>query len=442
MKEQDAGSVRERRFPARRAVVVMEKYFAGNVSAADCEDAGGVLPFLKHLEIPLMIRVLKERASGERPMSARKISDELSAITGLDHSEKTVLRKLQKLTALQDSVRDTELGKILYLSLGGRVAEVSGKTGDHPRAQSRYYFEPFLDQSDVDMICGTITSNRYLTQKEKDYLISRQQALASGKRPAAEERPLPEKPAGKKDGGSARVLSIVNRLHEAITKQIQVKIIYGAYGISEKKPGTVELKPKNRKKPYVLNPYALLWNDGEYYLLATHRGHTNPSHFRVDRILAVEKVCRPEDATQPAAREKLPDSLKPFFRRTGGVYEFLDEKYTTTYPMMAIYGEKDLCSGIIECRSNAIGVVVDYFGTGIRLLPPRLDHDPQETDLNGNPITYVAIKLPYAQYDNVKAFCLLQQGLVRAVAPDRLVQDVGEKLKEDMRRYQAESAKK
>lgn len=369
-------------------------------------------------------------------MSARKISDELSIISGLDHSEKTVLRKLQRLILLQKNIDDTVLEKNLYLSLGGKLVEVSGKTRNSMRTQTRYYFEPLLDQSDVDMICGTITSNRYLTQKEKEYLIARQQTLAYGDRFAIGEEPLPEKPERKKANSSSRVLSIVNQLHEAIKKQIQIEIIYGAYGINETRPGTVELKPKNSKKPYDLNPYALLWNDGEYYLLATHCGHTNPSHFRVDRIVSVKKACSKDDATKFVKREKLPDSLKPFFRRVNGNYEFLDEKYTITYPMMGIYGEKDLCRCIIECKANAIGVVVDYFGTEIQLLPPQLSHDTLETDMNGNPVSYVGIRLPYAQYDNVKAFCLLQQNIVSAVSPERLVQDVRESLTEIVQRYQ------
>ncbi len=393
------------------------------------------IPFLKQLEIPLLIRVLKEHASKGHPMSARKISDELSMISGLDHSEKTVLRKLQRLITLQKEIDESLLEKNLYLALGGKLVEVSGNSKTGLRTQARYYFEPLLDQSDVDMICGTITSNRYLTQKEKDYLIARQQTLAYGDRFVIGGEPLPKKPVRKVDG-AARVLSIVNQLHDAINKQHQIEIVYGAYGTNEQKSGRVELKPKNIQKPYKLNPYALLWNDGEYYLLATHKGYTNPSHFRVDRIISVKKVCTKEDATKFVEREKIPDSLKPFFKRVKGKYEFLDEKYTITYPMMVIYGEKDLCRCIIECKSNAIGVVVDYFGNEIQILPSQLSHDTDETDVNGKPVSYVGIRLPYAQYDNVKAFCLLQQSIISAVAPERLVDDVRNQLREDALKYQ------
>lgn len=68
---------------------------------ADYEDYTEDLSFLKMLEIPLLIRILKEEASEEHPMSAALISDRLSEITGLEHSEKTVLRKLQRLVDLQ-----------------------------------------------------------------------------------------------------------------------------------------------------------------------------------------------------------------------------------------------------------------------------------------------------------------------------------------------------
>ena len=96
----------------------------------DYEDYTEDLSFLKQLEIPLLIRVLKEQASKEHPMSARKISDELSIISGLDHSEKTVLRKLQRLILLQKNIDDTVLEKNLYLSLGGKLVEVSAHTDE------------------------------------------------------------------------------------------------------------------------------------------------------------------------------------------------------------------------------------------------------------------------------------------------------------------------
>ena len=93
---------------------------------ADYEDFTEDLSFLKMLEIPLLIRILKEEASEENPMSAALISGRLSEITGLEHS-KTVLRKLQRLVDLQKKIDDSVLEKHLQLSLGGTMIEISNR---------------------------------------------------------------------------------------------------------------------------------------------------------------------------------------------------------------------------------------------------------------------------------------------------------------------------
>lgn len=391
---------------------------------ADYEDYTEDLSFLKMLEIPLLIRILKEEASESNPMSAALISDRLSEITGLEHSEKTVLRKLQRLVSLQDSIDDSVLEKHLQLSLGGTMVEISNREKGVKHVQNRYYFKPLLDRSDVDMVCGTITSNRYLSMKEKEYLIAREKTLCYGEKYIQDPNQLPEKPRPTKNQLSEQILRIVNLLYDAIREKYQVDVTYGYYGEDPKRYLHPALLTKNESKPYHLNPYAMIWNDGEYYLLATHRGHTNISHFRIDRIVSVQPAVEEDDATKNLKREPLPDSLKEFVKRVRGREIFQAERYTTIYPLMAIFGEEDLCEAVVECKANAIGVVIDYFGMDLRILPPMLDHPSNETDINGSLQKYVSIKLPRAQYENVRGFCLQQHSIVTVVSPDRLIIDV------------------
>ncbi|MBQ9438043.1 MAG: WYL domain-containing protein [Lachnospiraceae bacterium] len=291
-----------------------------------------------------------------------------------------------------------------------------------------YCFKPLLDKSDVDLVCGTITSNRYLTMNEKEYLIAREKTLCYGDKYIQDQNPLPEKPRNAQKQLSEQVLKIANTLYDAIRRKYQVDITYGFYGEDPKRNHHPVLLAKNENKPYHLNPYAMLWNDGEYYLLATHRGHTNISHFRIDRIVAVRFAASEDDATKNRKREPIPDSLKPFFKRAHGREEFQAERYTAMYPLMAIFGEADLCEAVVECKANAIGVVIDYFGMNLRIMPPTLEHPSNELDLNGRSQSYVSIKLPKAQYENLRGFCLLQHSIVTVVSPDRLIRDVREGL--------------
>lgn len=95
---------------------------------------------------------------------------------------------------------------------------------------------------------------------------------------------------------------------------------------------------------------------------------------------------------------------------------------------MTIFGEEDLCEAVVECKANAIGVVIDYFGMDLRIMPPMLEHESDETDINGQTQRYVSIRLPKAQYENLRGFCLLQHSIVTVVSPERLIRDVREGL--------------
>ena len=55
-------------------------------------------------------------------------------------------------------------------------------------------------------------------------------------------------------------------------------------------------------EPYTVNPYQLAVHNGWYYLIGNHDAHDNISHYRVDRITAIEML---PDAAKPksAVRE-------------------------------------------------------------------------------------------------------------------------------------------
>lgn len=66
---------------------------------------------------------------------------------------------------------------------GGKVVSreadgiVSGKNTTGNGKQKHYYFEPILSEGDMDMICGTVQSSRYLSYGGKNYLLSRLRIL-------------------------------------------------------------------------------------------------------------------------------------------------------------------------------------------------------------------------------------------------------------------------
>ena len=405
---------------------------------------------LTQLEIPLLMFILKKLSHKDHPLSANKIADYLNLLTHHVHSEKTILRKLKNLCLLQRNEDDELINNTLFLTFGGYVVEIINNSPTKKYSQSRFYFSPLLDASDLALICGTITSNRYLTPQEKAYLLSREQTLSSADANTVDftknlenqkifPKKLCQKPKLEKTYStmSVNLLHHVNQLYDAIENEYQIELIYGIYDNPNNGSRRIHFRPRNPKKPYLINPYAMLWNGGSYYLLATHNGHSNPVHFRIDRIISIKAVTLPEDVTKKQPRAALPQELFPFFIQKGDSLTFLPEKYTAVYPLMGIYDEANYMDCHIECTADTLSILIDTFGNDIAILESPLHHEPSEVNFHGKPQQFFMVQLKQVQYDNVKMFCLQQHSSVTALHPKKLVEDITNDLYASFSKYQS-----
>lgn len=399
---------------------------------------------ITQLEHVLIVFILKKFSNKNNPLSARIITDYLCQLTGQAHSDKTILKKLLILCGIQTPpVHNT-----LCLTLGGNIIEVSnlGKEGI-TKKQSKFYFEPFLTTSDLSLICGAISSNRYLSACEKDYLIRRLMALTTSESqldnalitlsdmsadPSDYNKNMNNEQASIYNNDT--LLKHINHLYDAIKEGYMIEIIYGIYETDTKTYKPV-LNARNSHKPYKLNPYAMLWNGGAFYLLATHGSHENPVHFRVDRILTIKDIVTADDARVKEPRHELPATLEPFFETTSRGMEFCADKYASTYPLMGIYDVKNLTNCYIECTTLTLSLLVDAFGTNIKLFPSHVPHEEKELDFHGNPQTFLIAGIQNIQYDNMVLFCSQHHSSITAIYPPALVNDVQRKLQESADKY-------
>lgn len=400
---------------------------------------------ISQLEHALIIFVLKKFSDREHPLSAPKIADYISEITGEEHIARTIRRKLQHLATLQETSEESLINNTLCLTFGGHIVEVSNKGKMNiKKEQCQYYFQPLLNSGDLALICGAITSNRYLTDSEKNYLLEREKILGTITDDAKtldnaiqnlSNLSLFEKQTSDSVYGDSHLLKLVNQVYDAIENGYMIEIIYGIYDLESPKQ-KLRFRARNPEKPYKLNPYAMLWNNGAFYLLATHDGHDNPVHFRMDRIVSIKPIVTPDDARIMQPRAPYPPMLKPYFKPLGNrKYEFWIEKYTATFPLMGIYDETNFIDCKIECTSATLSILIDAFGTGLRIVPSPIPHNEKELDFHGKPQTFLCVNLRNVQYDNILQFCLQQHTSLTVLSPSELVEDVKKGLLTSLEKY-------
>ena len=441
--------------------------------AADGENEKSIIHAYDML---LIMAILKIYTGKTRAFSISEITRELnemftdvSNVDSVLFAERTIYRKVDLLAsaASDDSELNNYINRMLLVLTGGAVKYrsangiLSGINTSGKGSQRRYFFEPLLSNSDLDMICSTLMSSRYLSEHEKHYLLSRLKILKSEydesdtdeinrtifNNPLSRRTHFPEKPVGKYALPSKTevMLSHIRTIYDAIRNEFRIEVTYGIYDIREK-TGNIDFHPRNPEKPYILNPYAMIWNDGEYYLIATHQNYENPTHFRIDRIIdvkihTVEKKDKSGKLVNiPERRNKIPPTLLPFFHRQKKLMVFDAISYTNTYPDMKIYGERDLVECCFECTTLSLQILIDNFGHDFRLGESPIPHPENETEINGKPKRFLTATISGIQRECAIDFAVLHSGSLTLLSPSDLVDEVIKRLRNTFEKYKSDYA--
>jgi len=421
---------------------------------------------LKQCEIPLLFYMLKTTTDETHAMSVSEISEQLDALIpppNQDNNyfpERTLRRKLDRLTFLNNSKHPMlqSVNQLLQIILGGKIdyreadGILSGKNTVGNGTQRRYYFAPVLSSGDMNMIFGSIQSNRYLSDEEKSYLLTRLRLLSPSfdyvddsfdlhrYRHIYETDPLASRPSVSKNKKlpieSSTLLTHIQTIYDAICEEYQLEITYGIYDLEEH-TNRLCFRARNKDKAYILNPYAMIWNDGEYYLIATHKNYQNPVHFRIDRILSVVPHVTTDSNGYKChvMRRPIPPALLPFFKKETDQRPVFDAiQYTNTYQGMRIYHKPHLVDCCFECTAQTLQILIDYFGPELKLNASPIPH-PVPTGSDTKPPHYLTATVKNVQYENALGFCLQQAQHLTLLSPIELVNDVKTSLNAIAERY-------
>lgn len=382
-----------------------------------------------------VLYILKNYTDRDHPKSKKDIHEMISRIINIDEdnengsdivSLKTIERRVEDMVELalsyDEPVDDTKkiISEIAYQVLGGIIrSKIKGKT-------TYYYFEPILDNSDVSMICASIRSNHYLSPEETDYLSTRTEVAFSYSESNSDNAmdddlspaKLPSKPRKSLEKGlpihNSVTLDKINTIYSAIKHGYKLSLYYGTY---HPRDGKIHFVPKDKEKELVVNPYAMLSQNGKLYLLSTGTKNDpkHVNHYRIDRLFSVD--FKYDGDGNPEKRDILPPSLRQYYNKK----QFDSGKYASTYPYMA-YPDKEI--GVRNCEFacciDNLSTVIDYFGDKITIKP-------------GNSEDQIIIQVN-ADYNNVLFFCTQLCTLMAPLSPPELVRAVRENLESALKR--------
>lgn len=199
---------------------------------------------------------------------------------------------------------------------------------------------------ELKLLVDTVQASRFITAKKSDELIRKLEQLAS----CHEARQLQRQVvvSGRIKTMNESIYYNVDKIHEAISANVQISFRYFEW--------TVKKEPRLKRdgKSYLVSPWALTWDNQNYYMIGYDSEADAVRHYRVDKMLHIGLLTEPR-----MGRERFQSfNLADFSRKTFGM--FSGEEQTLT----------------LRFENRFVGVVIDRFGKDV---PLRADGDSHFT---------------------------------------------------------------
>lgn len=197
----------------------------------------------------------------------------------------------------------------------------------------RYYTESRLfETAELKLLADAVASSRFLTEKKSASLIQKLTSLAS--KSSAHELNRNLRVAGKAKTDNEAVLYNVDALHTAIRENKQITFLYFDLNVAKQK------QYRKSGARYAVSPWALLWDDEKYYLLAYDVQAESLKNYRVDKMERISITDTPREGADAFAAEK----IETYSDRTFGMFRGDEETVT------------------LQAENSLASVLIDRFG--------------------------------------------------------------------------------
>ena len=284
------------------------------------------------LKILYVMDYLLKRSDENHPVTVAQLIGELES-HGISAERKSIYDDLESLREYGLDILQTGSGK----NSGYYVA-------------SREFELP-----ELKLLVDSVQSSKFITYKKTLSLIKKIESLTSVYDAQLLRRQLYVKNRIKTMNES--IYYNVDELHRGIAENRKIRFHYFEYTVRK------ERRFRRNGAWYVLSPYALSWDDENYYLVGFDSEAGIIKHFRVDKMADIEVTEEPRDGEEIYAAL----DMGVYARKTFGMF-------TGEETSVRLRFEKDL-----------VGAVIDRLGRDVMLVPDGEDHFTVRTNVIVSP---------------------------------------------------------
>ncbi|MBQ5952372.1 MAG: WYL domain-containing protein [Lachnospiraceae bacterium] len=267
------------------------------------------------LKLYYLSRIMLEKTDDDHMITMPEIQKALE-FYGVTADRKSLYDDIEALRVLGIDVIGEKIGRNYYYHVGSKQFEIA----------------------ELKLLVDAIQSSKFITEKKSEELIKKLTGMASEYEAAQLKRQVVVQ--GRVKTMNESIYYFVDDVHRAIAENRQIRFEYMKWDENKK-------MVRRRETPYVVSPWALTWDDENYYLIAYDEEADCIKHFRVDKLKSIQ-VLEEKRAGKERFREfNLARYAKMSFGMFGG---------EQTQVMLAFDNEM-------------AGVMIDRFGRDITVRP-------------------------------------------------------------------------
>ena len=229
-----------------------------------------------------------------------------------------------------------------------------------------------FDNAELRMLIDSVLFSRTLSSEEAERLIKKLTAFGN-KYFHAKVKHVCHLPK-LIHSDNTDVLRNLDVLNDAIEQGRKVRFTYNSYGKD------FQLHPR-RKKPYIVNPYQMVANQGRYYLLCSYDASNRLSHYRLDYMTKLEMLDE---------KVKSMDQMEDFVQGYSLPKHMAEHIYMFSGPSVQVK---------MRVSEHMIGALIDWFGKKFRIVQEEADKLIVSVACNEMAMKYWALQ--YGQYAEI-----------------------------------------
>lgn len=207
-----------------------------------------------------------------------------------------------------------------------------------------YVVDRDFEIAELKLLVDAIQSSKFITEKKSQELIKKLGGLVSAHEAKQLQRQVYV--AGRAKALNESIFYNIDAIHNAINNNEKIRFQYFRWNVKK------EMELRKNGEFYEVSPWALLWEDENYYLIGYDSYYKEIRHYRVDKMVKISCLTSNREGRENYEKINIADYTKRNFGMFAGEEEYVK----------------------LEVHNQLIGVILDRFGTEVMIIPADEEH--------------------------------------------------------------------